>query len=293
MALVSVIIPTRDRPLLLERALRSVLAQTWDDLEVIVVDNNRLVSPVAAQANLASLVGDVRVRIVSAPQAVNAAQARNAGLSAAGGKWVTFLDDDDEYDPSKIEQQLEVARRSETPLVLCGYQVVLGVRRRCIQVGREAFCGDELLLDAVWGTPFLFARLSLCPRFPPDIDAAEDVHFAFALLSRHGIRRVPCVGKPLVLVHLQAGDARVNVRHEAHWRATRRLLAVHGRMFSAEAKRRYLLRAMLQREKGTGEWSRLWALSARLIRDGGTRELRRVLNAGAYRTGWLSRWVVS
>lgn len=293
MALVSVIIPTRDRPNLLERALRSVLEQTCGDLEVIVVDNNRTSSPVADQANLAPLLRDTRVRIVSARQAANASEARNVGLSDAGAEWVTFLDDDDEYVPSKVADQLAVARCNEAPLVICGYEVMLGVRRRRIQVGREAFQGDELLLDAIWGTPFLFALRSHCPQFPPGLDAAEDLHFAFALLSRHGVRRVPCVGNALVRVHLQPGEARVNVRHEAHWRATRQLLLAYGQMFSPTAKRRFLLRAMLQREKGTGAWRRLWAISARLIRDGGTPELRRALNASAYRTGVLRRWIVS
>ena len=120
--------------------------------------------------------------------------------------------------------------------MLCGYEVPLGPRRRRIQCTAEFFSGDALLLDAVWGTPFLFLRREPALRFDGALAAAEDFYFAQDCLHRHALKSVPCVPAPLVIVHLQA-DARVNAWHDAHWGPVRRGLARFGG--------RYLIRGSL------------------------------------------------
>jgi len=293
MPVISVILPTCDRPALVGRALASVLAQDGADFEVVLVDNNRMTPPVATQAALASLLADPRVRVVSAAAARTAGATRNVGLAEARGEWVTFLDDDDEYAPGKLARQLALARETGTTLVLCGYEMRLGARRRRIQTAATSFTGDGLLLDAIWGTPFLFMRRNPGLRFDETLAAAEDFCFAQDYLRRHGITRVPCVPEPLVVVHPQPGE-RVNARHEAHWRALRRGLGRCGAGYSRPARRLFLLRALLQRHKGPdGSWRRLVGTGCRLLRTGGAAEARRVLNACLYRTGWLRRWLVS
>ena len=286
MPAVSVILPTRDRPDFVGRALASVLAQREVDFEVVLVDNNQI-------APLVALPGDARVRVVRAAAARTAGAARNAGLAVATGEWITFLDDDDEYAPDKLALQLALALATGALLVLCGYEVRLGPRRRQIQVEADGFTGDGLLLGAIWGTPLLFLRRDPALRFDEDLAAAEDIYFAQAYLTRHGLTRVPCVPAPLVIVHPQPG-ARVNDRYEAHWRASRRVLVRFGARYSAAARRRFLWRALLQREKGPGgSWPRLLGAGLGLLRAGGAGELRRVLNAWLHRTGWFRRWLVS
>lgn len=116
--LVSVVIPTRNRPGLVGRAVRSALAQTATDLEVIVIVDGPDEQTVQVLAQLA----EPRLRIVSLPQSVGAQEARNAGVREALGRWVAFLDDDDEWLPAKLERQLAAARASRWahPLVSCG-----------------------------------------------------------------------------------------------------------------------------------------------------------------------------
>ncbi len=119
--LVTVVIPTRDRPRLVRRALASALAQTEPSLEVVVVDDGS--SPPLA------LDPDPRVRIErhDAPQGVSAA--RNAGLAAARGRWVTFLDDDDQLLPAMVERAVGAIEASTLPpprAALCGLDVVDG-----------------------------------------------------------------------------------------------------------------------------------------------------------------------
>ena len=104
---ISVIIPTRFRPALVRRAIDSVLAQSCADLEVlVVVDGPDPETEAALQA-----FGHEQVTMLALPANVGLAEARNVGVRAAKGSWVAFLDDDDEWLPDKLEQQLQAAKR--------------------------------------------------------------------------------------------------------------------------------------------------------------------------------------
>jgi glycosyltransferase involved in cell wall biosynthesis len=104
---VSVIIPTRSRWELLERwALPTALAQAVD-LEIVVVDDG---STDETAERLAELT-DARVRVVRRDVSGGMAAARNAGIAAARGEWVAFLDDDDLWAPQKLRIQIDAALR--------------------------------------------------------------------------------------------------------------------------------------------------------------------------------------
>jgi glycosyltransferase involved in cell wall biosynthesis len=115
--LISVVIPTRNRPLLVKRAAVSAMAQTLSEIEVIVVIDGL---DIATQTELAK-INDPRLRIVQLPESQGGAEARNAGVAEAKGEWIAFLDDDDEWLPQKLERQLEVAKRSQFnfPIISC------------------------------------------------------------------------------------------------------------------------------------------------------------------------------
>ena len=105
MVCVSAIIPTLNRPMLVERAIRSVLAQTFQDFEVIVVIDGP--DEVTIPCVLEAL--DPRVRVLSLPANVGLAGARNEGIRNAVGRWVALLDDDDEWLPEKLHFQVQKA----------------------------------------------------------------------------------------------------------------------------------------------------------------------------------------
>ena len=98
--LVSVIIPAYNCAHFLGQAIRSVLAQTFMDYEIIVVDDG-------STDDTAAVLGEFgdQVRHVSQANRGNAA-ARNAGIALARGQWLSFLDADDLWAPRKLEQQL-------------------------------------------------------------------------------------------------------------------------------------------------------------------------------------------
>jgi len=99
---VSVIIPTYKRTTLLQRSIESVLNQTFDDFEILIIDGAR--SDLTKELVLS--YGDGRIRYV--PQkGKGIANARNLGVQRARGEFIAFLDDDDAWEPQKLELQVE------------------------------------------------------------------------------------------------------------------------------------------------------------------------------------------
>ena len=107
--LVSVIIPTYKRAKMLPRAISSVLGQTYKNIEVLVVSDNDPNDEytVKARETIESFK-DGRVRLITQERHINGAVARNVGIRASKGYYISFLDDDDYIDANKIERQVEV-----------------------------------------------------------------------------------------------------------------------------------------------------------------------------------------
>ncbi|WP_082560747.1 glycosyltransferase family 2 protein [Caulobacter sp. Root487D2Y] len=117
---VSVIIPTRNRADLVCRAVRSVLVQSVSSIEIIVSIDGP--DPVT-EAALAQ-IHDPRLRVIVAPESKGAPAARNRGFEAATGEWIALLDDDDEWMPTKLERQLEIAARSSFALPIIASSLI-------------------------------------------------------------------------------------------------------------------------------------------------------------------------
>mgnify|MGYP006284230013 CR=1 FL=1 len=107
--LVSVVLPTFNRAPTLGRAIRTVLAQTHRDIELIVIDDGSTDNTPDVIHEFSS---DARLRYQRQENA-GAATARNAGLSLARGHWIAFQDSDDEWLPNKLAIQITAAESSE------------------------------------------------------------------------------------------------------------------------------------------------------------------------------------
>jgi glycosyltransferase involved in cell wall biosynthesis len=114
---VSVVIPTLKRPNMVLRSARSALAQTLADIEVIIVVDGRDDETLEALGS----IGDSRVRTIVPDRHLGNAEARNVAVGEARGRWIGFLDDDDEWMPQKLAAQLRAAERSpcSNPIVSC------------------------------------------------------------------------------------------------------------------------------------------------------------------------------
>ncbi|MDX1621625.1 MAG: glycosyltransferase family A protein, partial [Nitriliruptorales bacterium] len=108
--IVTVVLPTRDRKELVHRALASVTAQTFTDFECVVVDDGS----VDGTAEALRAFHDPRVTVVRSLVSRGAPHARNVGIGRGRGRYVAFLDDDDEWLPHHLVshvQRLQGTRR--------------------------------------------------------------------------------------------------------------------------------------------------------------------------------------
>lgn len=104
--MISIIMPTYNRAQYIERAINSIFAQTYTDWELIIIDDNHPDSE--ARNNTEKIVSkytDSRVQYLKNEHNLGGAMTRNVGIFASKGEYVTFLDDDDLYLPTKLEEQ--------------------------------------------------------------------------------------------------------------------------------------------------------------------------------------------
>lgn len=108
---VSVIIPTYKRKtFFLERAIKSVLNQTYKNIEVIVIDDNASPELVQFRQEVSQLMERLRefsIKYIQNNENLGGSLSRNVGIENSTGNYITFLDDDDRYLPDKVQNQLE------------------------------------------------------------------------------------------------------------------------------------------------------------------------------------------
>lgn len=227
--LVSVIVPTYNRAATLPRAIDSALAQTVDDLEVVVVDDGSTDDT----ASVLAAFDDPRLRTVVHATNRGANVARNTGIDHARGEYVAFLDSDDEWLPTKLERQFDAleGRSVEWVGAYCTTRfepsgpggrlrsVAAAVLRRGDEhptmEGGEALIG-EILADNVQpgAGSTLLVRADVARSvggFDVDLDRFQDPEFCLRILERG---KLAYVDEPLV-VREETGHPPAEVVHEA------------------------------------------------------------------------------
>jgi glycosyltransferase involved in cell wall biosynthesis len=210
--LVSVVLPTFNRAQTLPRAIRSILAQDYENLEVLVVDDGSTDDT----ADVMAQFDDPRVRYL--PQAANrgASRARNAGLRECRGEYIAFQDSDDEWLAGKLRRQVELAQSAGPgpvtvfhPKVMYGRdaQGVYGPYRVCCLPMFEAGSLPDFRravheINIISPQALLINRAALEAVGPFDQRLVNNNDWAFAidLIYR---TRVLYIEDPLVMTYLQ------------------------------------------------------------------------------------------
>jgi len=112
--MVSVIIPVYNREKTVKEAIKSVLEQTWNDLEVIVVDDGST----DKSADVIKSLKDERVKYIYQENA-GACAARNHGIELAKGEYIAFHDSDDIWHMDKLSKQMQVFKEYDPDIVFC------------------------------------------------------------------------------------------------------------------------------------------------------------------------------
>ncbi len=261
--LISVVIPTRGRPELLVRAVRSVLAQTLGELEIIVLVDG----PDTASVKALSNIGDSRLRWVELPVSGGGNSARNLGSFMAKGEWIAFLDDDDEWLPEKLERQAALIPESkpdESLVIGCRFLVrtcdgdAIWPRRfpdegesigDYIYDRRSLFDGETAM-----NTSTLLVAKEMVDeiQFLPSVKKHQEIDF---LLRASSSRRL-CMKfakEPLAIWNVDGNRSSITGNH--NWMRSLEWIRGHRSHLGRRAYSGFLLISLASEARGQGAWN--------------------------------------
>jgi len=207
--LVSIIIPTYNRPKYLQRAIESSLKQTYRNIEVIVIDDNSNYNP------LTIIEGFKDNRIKYYKNSVNRGSvfSRNRGLSICSGDYVNFLDDDDEILPQKIEFQVAKFKESNVEnlgVVSCDMEY----KRKDINMLKENHLKGNIykrLLRqyCIYGIHSMLIKKKFIPKFDLNLKSSQEYDLSIRLARRCNFDYVP---KRLAITHTSENQISFNYK---------------------------------------------------------------------------------
>lgn len=217
---VSVVIPTCNRPHLAARAVASALDQTHRDLEVIVVVDG----PDEETVTELSGIGDPRLRVVVLPERGRAPHARNVGAREARGRFVAYLDDDDEWLPAKIETQLRLAEASGARYPIVASRLINRTPRADSIMPRRLPAGGEPLSEyftvrrgLFYGDGFIQTSTILAPAelmrsvpFTVGLRRQQELDWTLRAIRHDGVELI-YAPEPLVLWHQDEDRHRISL----------------------------------------------------------------------------------
>ena len=222
--LVSAIIPTRNRPELVVKAVHSALHQTHRRMEVIVVidGEDRTTEDSVAR------IKDPRLRVIPLVASVGGAEARNIGVRCARGKWIAFLDDDDEWLSSKIALQLAATKGCDSPFPVISSNLIVRTPvldfigpRRSYSSGRPLCEHLFFRQDLVDGPYAMQTSTLLMPRelmialpFRRGLKRHQDWDWLLRVSSQPGVV-FDVISEPLTILRVE--DSRPSVSRGLDW----------------------------------------------------------------------------
>lgn len=186
---VSVIIPVYNGAEWIRECLESVICQTWDDFEILVLDDHSTDGTTGIVEEMSQK--DQRIHLILR-NGKGVSEARNQGIAQSDGEYITFLDADDKLDNRMLEKLVQFLKEEGSDMVSCGYhRWTLDLKKdkepKCAvkTVNNESYVSDYLLHQYThcWG--ILYRRSVIGEtRFREDLTIGEDMMFLVDLLPR-------------------------------------------------------------------------------------------------------------
>ena len=223
----------------MSRAVTSVLAQSEEDFELIVIDD---ASEDGTGEHLAAVARqDCRVRVLRNAKPQGGAGARNEGIAASSGKWIAFLDDDDEWMPTKLQHQLRKLD-SEPDAVACSCSYIVSYSSgssRIMHVPQSVTLRQLLTRNCLGG-----ASMCLCSHavlkniggFDRTFVSGQDFDLWVRLRQKGKV--VTC-NEPLV-VHRAHDGPRITSNMRAQYLGTRHFYFKHRNLMDAPLRRHWI-----------------------------------------------------
>lgn len=245
--LISIVIPTYNNAAVIKETLQSLLVQTWQNWEALVVNNGSTDNTV----EVVSSIGDSRIKLVDCPRDPlkgGIAAARNMGLRHAKGDWVAFLDSDDVWYPTKLTA---CSAKFEDSDVIChrvDYFEDNGKKRPAFQRVPNGNVFEFLVLEENFlVTSSVVCRKSLLEKLggfceAPEIVTAEDYDLWIRLAKENA--RFSVIDEALAKYRIHSSNSTSN--SSRHFKAVYAVLLKHKNQFDASYEDRWQKRfAML------------------------------------------------
>jgi glycosyltransferase involved in cell wall biosynthesis len=157
--LVSIILPTFNRAGVLHRAIQSVLDQSYERFELIVIDDGST----DETCDVVTAFGDTRVRYIGLTENVGSSQARNRALELAGGDIIAFQDSDDLWRPGKLAAEVSAltASADRVGVCVCSYRHLMDGKTRVVTHRPGEVDGDEVIRRHLMGEAFSTQTLTI------------------------------------------------------------------------------------------------------------------------------------
>ncbi|MGO8791723.1 MAG: glycosyltransferase family 2 protein [Terriglobia bacterium] len=285
-SLVSAVIPTRNRPQLVKRAVLSVLKQSYANIEAVVVVDGP--DPLTTQELAA--VADPRLRVITLPRSEGGSGARNAGVQAAKGRWIAFLDDDDEWLPTKIECQLAAALHSRHRIPVVSSRIIARtplhdyIWPRRLPSAREPIC-DYLFSrtslfqgEGLLATPTLFTKRDFLLELPfrCGLKKHQDWDWIIRAASQDGVG-FEFVDHPLAVCYMD--QSRPGISNSDEWRFSLNWAHEMRSYFTPQAYAAFVL-IVVAGQAAAATRREYWGLLADSMRRGECRPLHLLIFAG-------------
>lgn len=185
--LLSVIVPVYNVELYLENCLASILAQTYQNMEILCINDGSTDESQKILERFAAL--DKRVVVITQENA-GVSASRNRGIDVAKGAYITFVDSDDALDPRMYETLIEILEREQAQIAHCGYRRIsadgsqkdiTGSEQYLVQTSEEAvksLLSDELFVGSLCNKIYrreLFQSIRLIPEIRINEDILANV----------------------------------------------------------------------------------------------------------------------
>lgn len=252
--LVSVIIPTHNRLEYLKKALASITSQTYPHIEIIVVNDGS----VDGTKDFLESVEKRRLRVFHNKQPQGACHARNVGIQAAWGELLTFLDDDDEFLPQRLERMVAVYD-SKWSYIATGYYYVTESGQIC-KIPPKIITEKVMSFKNVAGNSILVERERVLEigGFDTSLTSSQDYDVFFRLNKMYG--DALAVEEPLYLIHADYAIGRITTsmkRGSGHFAFYKK----HKNDIGKKARASLLFRILAYRDKGVSLKHALFACS--------------------------------
>lgn len=204
--LVTVIIPTHKRPLMLMRAVSSVLNQTYSNIEIIIVDDGSNDSTYNVVNKLIEM-NIAKIKYIKNETPMGACFARNRGIENAEGEFITGLDDDDEFTYDRIEKLLEFYD-DKYSFMCSNYKIISKAGNRIIKSSSIINFEDILWKNSV-GPQILVKkeRILSINAFNEKLPSAQDYDMWIRLIKEFGPAKN--VDYPLYYLHTEHDKPRI------------------------------------------------------------------------------------